>query len=73
MPRKHLIPNLEALAHSYGVTTRTVRRWHAKGANVASLDSVAAHILSQRAPKTDALKAILKRYEIESKTASRPN
>ena len=63
MPRKHKIPNLEALAHSYGVTTRTVRRWHAKGADVASLDSVAHHILSQRAPKTDALKAILHRYE----------
>jgi hypothetical protein len=73
MPRKHKIPNLEALAHSYGISTRTCRRYHAKGANVASLDSVAAHILSQRAPKTEALKAILKRYEIESKIALRPN
>jgi predicted transcriptional regulator len=73
MPRQHKIPNLEAIAQSLGVTTRTVRRYHAKGANVASLDSVAAHILSQRAPKTDALKAILKRYEIESKIANRPN
>lgn len=63
MPRQHKIPHLEALAHSYGVTTRTVRRWHAKGANVNSLDSVAHHILSQRAPKTEALKAILQRYE----------
>lgn len=73
MPRKHKIPHLEALAHSYGVTTRTVRRWHAKGANVTRLDSVAHHILSQRAPKTDALKAILQRYETNAKTASRPN
>ena len=73
MPRKHIIPNLQALAHRYGVTTRTVRRWHAAGADVTSLDSVAHHILSQRAPKTDALKAILQRYETETKTANRPN
>ena len=63
MPRKHIIPNLQALAHSYGVTTRTVRRWHAKGADVTSFDSVAAHLLTQRVPNTNALKAILQRYE----------
>jgi len=71
MPRQHKIPNLEALAHSYGVSTRSVRRWHAKGANVASADSVAAHLLSQRTPNATALQAILKRYENE--TARRPN
>ena len=71
MPRQHKIPNLQALAHSYGVTTRTVRRWHSKGANVASLDSVAAHLLSQRTPSTAALKNLLKRYETE--TENRPN
>jgi hypothetical protein len=68
---KHKIPNLQALAHSYGVTTRTVRRWHAKGANVASADSVAAHLLSQRTPNATALQAILQRYENE--TARKPN
>ena len=73
MPRKHTIPNLEALAHSYGVTTRTVRRWHAKGADVTSYDSVAAHLLTQRVPNTNALKAILQRYETNAKTANRPN
>ena len=73
MPRKHKIPNLQALAQGYRVSTRTVRRWDSKGADVTSLDSVAHHILSQRAPKTDALKAILNRYEINSKTANRPN
>ena len=70
---KHKIPNLQALAQSYGVSTRTCRRWYAAGADVTSLDSVAHHILSQRAPKTDALKAILQRYETETKTANRPN
>lgn len=73
MPRQHKIPNLQALAQTYGVTTRTVRRWHAKGADVNSLDSVAHHILSQRAQKPEALKAILRRYETDTKTASRPN
>lgn len=63
MPRKHKIPNLEALAHSYGVTTRTVRRWQAAGADVNSLDSVAALLLRQRTPKSDALKSILSTYE----------
>lgn len=72
MPRKHKIPNLQAIAQGYRVSTRTVRRWHSKGADVTSFDSVAAHLLTQRAPKTNALKAILQRYETNAKTASRP-
>lgn len=60
---KHITHNLKALAQSYGVTTRTLYRWKAAGADVTSLDSVAALLLRQRTPKSAALKAILQRYE----------
>lgn len=73
MPRQNKIPNLEALAHRYGVTTRTLRRWKAAGADVNSLDSVAALLLRQRTPKSAALKSILSTYENDTKKRTAEN
>jgi hypothetical protein len=46
---------LAALA--FRVTARTIRRWLAAGCEIRSAESVAAHLLRQRAPKRAALAA----------------
>jgi hypothetical protein len=57
MPRKILIPDLQALATQYGVSSRTVRRWHRSGADVADPASVASHLITLRRASPAALES----------------
>jgi hypothetical protein len=56
-------------AARYGVRERTCRRWHAQGADLNSLESVANVILRQRNPAPAALKATAELLKTELQTS----
>jgi len=58
MPRKRKGPDFEAVARTYGVSSRAVRRWHAAGCEVNDPLAVSQHLVRMRRPSAAAVKAV---------------
>jgi hypothetical protein len=57
MSRRRLGPDFEAVARTYGVSSRAVRRWHASGCDLGDPLAVSEHLLRMRRPSPAAVKA----------------